>query len=698
MLDNTLKDSSVLAAAIKYVEDGLAPIPVPSGSKAPIIPNWTQLNLMKEQIPQYFKEQLNIGIRLGHLSGGLIDIDFDLALAKRFAFLLPNTPMCHGRDGNIQSHYFYRSSEPIKTKRFEDSEGVILELRSTGCQTIVPPSIHPSGEKLFWHSYGPPSLVDANTITTAVQLIAASVVLAKNWPSKGNRNSAALAWAGCLARAGIDQDEATKLVIETAKAAGDEEYLERGKCVGSTYMKLADGEQVTGIPKLASLIGNEASTKIADWLNIKTNPDEHVIELMNKRHAVVNIGGTTCILTEVFDPSSGQMDVTFCSTGSLALQYANKVIKANDKLITYSDLWLSHPKRQEYVGVEFAPKNPTNGFYNLFRGFPITPVEGDISLYLEHIHENICSANPAIFDYVINWMAHAIQKPEELPETALVLREAQGTGKGVFVNHFGSLFGCHFLTLYRISQITGRFNGHLKNVILLHANEAIWGGNKEAEGALKGLITDPTIPIEHKGKDITQVRNYKRLIASSNENWAVPIDLDDRRFAVIDVMASHKEDHKYFAAIEQQMLSGGRAALMHFLTTRDISKFNVRKLPLTSMSIDMKMRSANTVVQWWYHQLVNDEDSCISWDGNQPKKIAYEDYLTWCNVQKKPHPEINSVFCKELCKIAPSIKSHKPYVIEFGGKVRKPCFKFPSLKVCRKDFEQLVKGGNDLWD
>ena len=102
-------------------------------------------------------------------------------------------------------------------------------------------------------------------------------------------------------------------------------------------------------------------------------------------------------------------------------------------------------------------------------------------------------------------MADAIQNPTDRPGVALVLKGKQGTGKGIFARGFGYLFGNHFLHLFHGSHLTGHFNSHLKDKLMIFADEAVWGGDKKAEGMLKGLITEPSIPIEMKGKDVFTV-------------------------------------------------------------------------------------------------------------------------------------------------------------------------------------------------
>ena len=70
------------------------------------------------------------------------------------------------------------------------------------------------------------------------------------------------------------------------------------------------------------------------------------------------------------------------------------------------------------------------------------------------------------------------------------LRGRQGTGKGIFCTQFGRLFGQHFVHVERSSHLTGHFNSHLKDKLIVYADEAFWAGDKKAEGVLKAMITE----------------------------------------------------------------------------------------------------------------------------------------------------------------------------------------------------------------
>ena len=85
--------------------------------------------------------------------------------------------------------------------------------------------------------------------------------------------------------------------------------------------------------------------------------------------------------------------------------------------------------------------------YNLWTGWGVDSLPGDWSRMKAHIQEVLCTGSAEYFEYVMNWLARAVQKPGEAGEVALVLRGARGAGKGIFARTFGALFGQHFLHL-----------------------------------------------------------------------------------------------------------------------------------------------------------------------------------------------------------------------------------------------------------
>ena len=140
---------------------------------------------------------------LGKPSGWLVDVDLDEPLASHLApAFLPSTGAVFGRKGKPASHWLYRC-EGAKTKKWmlnkqvslavlgEGREAMLLELRSTGCQTIFPPSIHPSCEEITWHSKGEPAQVSKINLERACAKLACATLLTLAWPEEGTRQETA---------------------------------------------------------------------------------------------------------------------------------------------------------------------------------------------------------------------------------------------------------------------------------------------------------------------------------------------------------------------------------------------------------------------------------------------------------------------------------------------------------------------------
>src|SRR5829696_5061635 len=200
-------------------------------------------------------------------------------------------------------------------------------------------------------------------------------------------------------------------------------------------------------------------------------------------------------------------------------------------------------------------------------------------------------------------MTGVVQRPDIPGEVAVVLRGKQGTGKSKFAKLFGSLFGPHYVSVSDPKHLTGSFNSHLRDCVLLFGDEAFYAGDKKHESILKRIVTEETIMIEAKGYDAEQCRNRTHLIMASNNDWVVPAGLEERRFFVLDVGDGQMQKSEFFEALDRQMDNGGREALLHMLLTRDLAGFNVRRFPQTEALREQKLLSLETHEELWIQVL-----------------------------------------------------------------------------------------------
>jgi hypothetical protein len=119
------------------------------------------------------------------------------------------------------------------------------------------------------------------------------------------------------------------------------------------------------------------------------------------------------------------------------------------------------------------------------------------------------------------------------------------------------------------------------------------------------MVTGFKHRLEFKHVDTIRVMNFIRLFVTGNQDWLVPAGFNERRFAVFDVGEGKLQDYAYFAAIDAQMDSGGREALLHHLLSFDLSSVNLRAIPRTQALLEQQIASLTTEQSWWLDVLRN---------------------------------------------------------------------------------------------
>lgn len=307
------------------------------------------------------------------------------------------------------------------------------------------------------------------------------------------------------------------------------------------------------------------------------------MERMNKRHALVRVANTVGILDTTEYEERGTLIVQ--TKAAFDQWYANQRLPdqtIGKKIVqgrTLSKYWFDNVRRRQYERLEFAPgEDLGKGAYNLWRGFAYDPWEGSnpeqyCGRYLRHLYDHVAQGNDEIYDKVLALFAHMFQCPQgkEVLGVSLVLRGDPGVGKSIVGEVIGELLHPHYLSVAQQRHLVGNFNSHLAGKLMLQADEAFWAGDKAAEGVLKDLITGKWMNVEMKGREVIRVRNFIRLLLTTNARWAVPVAIKDRRFMVVDVInPEHCGSRDYFGAMVKELADedgrGYRALLAHLLS------------------------------------------------------------------------------------------------------------------------------------
>jgi len=275
------------------------------------------------------------------------------------------------------------------------------------------------------------------------------------------------------------------------------------------------------------------------------------------------------------------------------------------------DAWWESPHRdtrRELVFDPGAPEHPDR--FNLWSGFPYKGVEGDWSLYRQHLLNSICAGEVAHFQWFMSWLADIFQNPGRKPGSAVVLRsDAKGTGKSHVMNCASRLLGPYSGgAISKSKQIVGQFNGLVERSLFTVLDEATFAGSHSDDAALKNLITEERITVEEKGIPAYSIRNYTRFGFTTNGDWAIRADnARERRYFVLDVSAEHANDESYWRPLIELMgarsieePTPGLLAMLYDLENWETPAWvNLFKPPHTAALHDQIAASMPLMARWW---------------------------------------------------------------------------------------------------
>jgi hypothetical protein len=365
--------------------------------------------------------------------------------------------------------------------------------------------------------------------------------------------------------------------------------------------------------------------------------------------------------------------------------------------------WLRHTQRRQFHKIVFAPGRDTPNDYNLWRGFGCEARPGDCGLFLNHLRTIVCGGVDEYYNYMLSWMANCVQNPSVQGHSSVVLRGRQGCGKSIVPALFGRIFGRHYLMVSKPEHLVGNFNAHLRDVVLLFADEAFFAGDKRNESALKTLVTERTLTIERKGVDAEVSANCVHLMMASNEKWVVPAGSDDRRYFVLDCKPDRIGDRAYFDALVRQMESGGDAALLHLLLTHDLKSFDIRSVPKTEALREQKALSMDMDAEWWLQilrrgTLLAEHEDWKEFVSSDLLALEYSNYTRGLNTARKSNATRLGMALRDMVPSG-ALRLQRRAPVEVpqpdgtSKLLTKPWYyKMPSLERCRQHFDANYGG------
>ncbi len=220
--------------------------------------------------------------------------------------------------------------------------------------------------------------------------------------------------------------------------------------------------------------------------------------------------------------------------------------------------------------------------YNLYSPPIINPGNSKkAELWIKHIRKVYGQEA----EHLINWFAHRVQNPGEKINHAIVMGGAQGIGKDTIIEPLKKAVGPWNFADVTPGQMTGRFNGFVKSVVL-RVSEARDMGEQNRFAFyehLKNYTAAPpdTFLCDEKNKKEYQVLNVTGVIITTNyKTGGLYLPENDRRHFVA-WSEKTKEDFsdQHWSEIYSFYKNGGHEDVAAYLMKRDLSNFDPKAPP-----------------------------------------------------------------------------------------------------------------------
>ena len=382
------------------------------------------------------------------------------------------------------------------------------------------------------------------------------------------------------------------------------------QCVNKAYEK-----------RFAQCQGDEEQEKMVLYKNFYGMGTKKILEEMNNRLIFVKETGDYIILDKQEIHKDGIVTIRDCwylKSPTKAKDHFNKEKFSfnpktdNDKdesiFVDPFKLWCEWFEHREVRAIGFDPSDkPRKDIFNLWRGYNVSKEVADAydekqaQPILDIIKEIWCNNDEDSYEYVLNYFAHIIQKPEQKSGVLLALKSKQGGCKGIIIRKLEEIIGDdHYVQNCNADNLFGNFNGQLEGKVLVNLDEAFWGGDKKMEGVMKNKITEGKQTINKKNKEAYTIDCYANYIISTNNDWFAGTTEDDRRYYCLELnnkysgrMTKEKE------GIIKKVLEAPCEAFAKILYNRDLSNFNARIFKKTKTAQEQVERNWNSVKVWW---------------------------------------------------------------------------------------------------
>ncbi len=266
------------------------------------------------------------------------------------------------------------------------------------------------------------------------------------------------------------------------------------------------------------------------------------------------------------------------------------------------------------------PLEVPEGHFNMWYGFDVEYTERieteEIIQNYQRIKDHIkllSNDREDIYEYFMKWLASMFQFPGRKPNVAILIKSIQGMGKDIFFEGLENMLGGNksFNTDAPEDYLLQKFNSSIEGKILIGINEISASIGYKYSNKLLNLQTRAIDNVKVEG-----IPGYKSISCThfmyfTNNNFAVKVTKDDRRFMLIELNKTLEErpSKEYFDNLRIALWDKhALRILFEELMQIDIKSFDfVKDRPHTDYTDEMKEVSRDVIIDYILQILEREE-------------------------------------------------------------------------------------------
>jgi hypothetical protein len=312
----------------------------------------------------------------------------------------------------------------------------------------------------------------------------------------------------------------------------------------------------------------------------------------------------------------------------------------------YLETMLSNGSLNYYNNVDFMPflerkeKPELYQSFNVFTGFPMERVEQkkhinfeDSKLY-KHIRDELMGGEDiGEFNHFLDHIADIIQDPANIKTNGHLFYTKQGMGKGLLAKFISILIGGdHAVSFENTEAYFGKFNVDQSNKLLKIfeevSNKGVAFSNHDR---LKGDQAKTSERIEPKGIDPYKIHHCARFWYFTNNENALYIEGDDRRFTCHKANNRYANNIDYFKPIWEEVEDKQFCkAAFEFFATRSYDRMSQFRCYNTKFKEEQKQLNLPNALKFLKEFIEDGCENVVLDECKVKSKELAGAYKNWC--------------------------------------------------------------------